>query len=168
MYRASCRLTRVSVQMARFTQKPSQKGARKCHRSSMTLPLRYVITDGDKNCIGVVCPPFMSSACHLSCAVRLNMRVDSRSHQRLMQRSPSGRTVQAVLQTTLLCHRVPCNRHHSFICLLHGSSEALTGYTAHTANHCIIHSELCCIGLLCSLLCRMRVSLHFNFCGTHF
>ena len=68
----------------------------------MTLPLRYAITDGDKKCIGVVCPPFMSSACHLSCTVRLNMRVNSRSHERLMQRSPSGRTVQAVLQTTLL------------------------------------------------------------------
>ena len=38
---------------------------------------------------------------------------------------------------------MPCNKHHSFICLLHGSSEALTGYTAHTANHCIIHSEWC-------------------------
>ena len=66
------------------------------------------------------------------------------------------------------CHRGPCNRHHFLTCLLHGSSEALTGYTAHTAKHCIIHSELCCICLLCSSLCRMCVSLHFNSCGTHF
>ena len=92
----------MSVQMACFTQKPRLKGARKSDRSSMTLPLGYAITDGDKHCICVVCPPFMSSTCHLSFAVRLKMRVNSRSHERLMQRSPSGRTVQAVLQTTLL------------------------------------------------------------------
>ena len=98
--------------MACFTQKPSQKGARKSDWSGMTLPLRYAITDGDKNCIGVVCPPFMSSACHLSCAVRLNMRGNSRSHKGLVQRSPSGRTVQAVLQTTLLrfCVLLHCTK----------------------------------------------------------
>ena len=112
VYRASCRLTRVSVQMPCFTQKPRQKRARKSDLSSMTLPLRYAITDGDKNCIGVVCPPFMSFACHLSCAVRLNMRVNSWSHEGLMQRNPSGRTVQAVLQTTLLrfCVLLYCSK----------------------------------------------------------
>ena len=78
----------------------------------MTLPLSYAITDGDKNCIGVVCPPFMSSACHLSCPVRLNMGINSRRHERLMQRSPSGRTVQAVLQTTLVmfCVLLYCSK----------------------------------------------------------
>ena len=103
MYRASCRLTRVSVQMARFTQKPRQKGTRKSDLSSMTLPPRYAITDFDKNCIGVVCPPFMSSACHLSRAVRLNMCVSSRSHERLMQRSPDSSSSAADDFAEVLC-----------------------------------------------------------------
>ena len=85
VYRASCRLPPVLVLMACFTQKLSQQGARKSDRSSMTLPLGYAIADGDKNCIGVVCPPFMITACHLSCAVRLNMRVNTRRPERLMQ-----------------------------------------------------------------------------------
>ena len=102
----------MSVQMACFTQKLRQKGEKKSNRSGMTLLLRYAITDVDKNCIGAACPPFMSSACHLSCAVRFNMRVNSRSHERLMQRSSSGRTVQAVLQTILLrfCVLLYCSK----------------------------------------------------------
>ena len=127
MYRASCSLIRVSVQMACFTQKPGQKGARKSDQSGMTLSLRYAITDGDNNCIGVVCSPFMSSAPHLSCAVRLNMRVNRRRRERLMQRSPSGRTVQAVQQTTLLrfCVLLYCSK------ALCGAFAVLTSQLSH-------------------------------------
>ena len=63
-----------------------------------------------------MCPPFKTSSCHLSCAVRLNMRVNGRRHGRVVQRSPSDRTVQAVLQTTLLR-----------LCVLSCCSKALCG-----------------------------------------
>ena len=126
----------------------------------MTLPLRYAITDGDKNGIGVVCPPFMSSACHLSCTVRLNMRVNSRSHERFMQRSPSGRTVQAVLQTTLLrfCVLLYCSKA---LCgaFAVGEVPVIAFFACHDASHVRTHYS-CAVGQQSSCLLSQSAAVN--------